>query len=126
MEASQIIKRVGKGLLVYGALFTAVSAYSMVQMMERVNSSSVPWWMLAFSIDFPDLVLGAFLLRGSRRAAGIATWFAISVVTASLLSPILQLTQPAELLHTKTSLYLDQVLKDSALWMLPNAVYILV
>jgi hypothetical protein len=126
MEAADIIKRVGKGLLVFGAICTARSTYNMVEMMENAHASWLPWPMWAFCIDFPDLLLGVFLLRGSRRAAGITTWFAISVVTASLLSPILQLTQPAELLYTKMSLYFTQVMKDSALWVLQNAVYVLV
>lgn len=126
MEAVDIIRRVGKGLLVYGALCTVISAYNMVKMMEGVNASWSPWPLLAFSIDFPDLLLGAFLLRGSWRAAGMTTWFAISMVTVSLLSPMTQLTQPAELLYTKMSLYVTQVMKDSALWALPNAVYLLV
>jgi hypothetical protein len=124
MEALCILTLVGKVLLAFGAIRTAFSAYNLVGVMQSVNASWLPWHMWIFSIDFPDLLLGFFLLRGSLRAAGITMWFLISVVTAALFEPLIQLTQPAELLYTKLAVYPTQVMKDSALWALPTVVYL--
>lgn len=109
----QILKRVGKVLLIAGLLDTVIFILCIV---TKTSYSSN---LFVFAI-----IAGVFLMRGSLRAAGIVTWLSILCLFSALQEPILLLFQPFELLRLKFTLYSPSVLINSVLWAIPTMLYL--